>query len=208
MEDGSRGTRRVSPRDPHRVKSDLEAVSRSIKKHGPRKKKPAPGATTLDAHLGSSPFSSVRSERETWQEARAKGYSVKFPRPDELFIDIDDEFGMEMFKRGLEVLRSFKLGAKIVRQMPSLSGKPGRYHIVVSILEDLEPLERLVYQAALGSDPKRELLGIQHFKNGEKRPTIFFEKKTGRKARRRMETMQKAMAVEMLGKEEGNGRGR
>jgi len=47
---------------------------------------------------------------------------------------------------------------------------------------------------------------MEHLRHGEERPTRFFEKKTGRKAKRRMEVMQKAMAVEMLGKEESRGR--
>jgi hypothetical protein len=213
----SRGARADAPfgrrggRDVHRLGRELaEALARPLRPK-PKKPKPAPGAEPDDINsfiIGRSPVSDVRPEAETYRIAYAKGYSVKFPEAHELFVDIDDEMGMTIFKRGMTVLQSFNFNAKITRQMPSPSGEPHHYHIVVALNRDLEPLERLVFQAILGSDPKREILGMEHLRHGEARPTRFFEKKTGRKAKRRMEVMQKAMAVEMLGKEENHDRRR
>lgn len=197
---------KTQPRDGDRIRREFEEALGKGPTPPVAKRKPAPGAEPLDTNLfiaGRNPFSDVRPEAETWRIAYAKGYSVKYPKPYELFVDIDDEMGLQIFERGLKILREFNFNARVTRKQPSPSGEPFHFHIVVALNRDVAPLERLVYQAILGSDPKREILGVEHIRNEEEEhPTRFFEKKTGRKAQRRAEAMQKAMAVEMLGKDE------
>jgi hypothetical protein len=158
--------------------------------------------------------SSVRPEDETHRIARIKGYSVKYPAANELFVDIDDEESLKVFERGLKALKNFYPHdlVQVVRRTASPSGKPHHLHIVIRIgvLEselprDKKPTakiftneERLAYQLLLGSDPKREILGFAHIKAGEERPTRFFEKKGGSKARKRAEIAMKEEAVKML----------
>lgn len=59
---------------------------------------------------------------------------------------------------------------------PSKSGKPGRYHIIVTLTNPVTDRDRLFYQLALGSDRKRGLLWIARVNAGDPVPTLFFEK--------------------------------
>lgn len=94
----------------------------------------------------------------------------------QLFIDIDTERAYAIFK---ETSRKMKWGTqwfKSMRETPSKQGLPHR-HIVIE-LRQLQPLiVRIAMQAALGSDPMRELLSIRRALDGEDNVVIFFEPK-------------------------------
>lgn len=110
------------------------------------------------------------------ENAATLGLEIKLPKPNELFIDIDHEKDYEVFKTQLALLIRQE-PVTIVSNRPSKSGLPKR-HIVIALFRPVESeLERLVLQAALGSDRKRELLSWVRVKSGEsEHPTLFFEK--------------------------------
>lgn len=110
------------------------------------------------------------------KQAADKGLIVRYPGPRELFVDIDDAEGLARYEAGLQILDD-NGWLYAVRCSPSPSGRPGRYHIVVTVHRDLTALERVALQAALGSDPKREILAILKLEyEGDKPCTMFFEK--------------------------------
>ena len=119
--------------------------------------------------------------RQTFAEAVAlagvKGCYVRTPGPRELFIDIDSEEANARFKRQLGALPTDFV--ERVESTPSPSGAPGRYHKVVTIARDVKgETERVLLQAALGSDLMRELLSWRRIDNGSeaKAVSLFFEK--------------------------------
>lgn len=58
---------------------------------------------------------------------------------------------------------------------PSRSGGV-KYHITLTLDKPVTPLERIMFQVCLGSDPMRELLGYRRLmKDGDFQPTLFFE---------------------------------
>lgn len=57
------------------------------------------------------------------------------------------------------------------------TSKSGNKHIYVRLEKPITATERLVFQAALGSDPKREILSLARLKRGEPNPTLLFEVK-------------------------------
>ena len=123
-------------------------------------------------------MSEVQSFKAAQEEANAKGLRLLWPNDQQLFVDIDDEFSMQLFDRGMKAILAFWPDAKVTRKTPSPSGKPGRYHIVVELNRKapLTASERLTLQALLGSDPKREILGHVQLAEDEVRVTRFFEK--------------------------------
>lgn len=127
-------------------------------------------------------FESLRQEtEETYGESReefiarmiSQGFSVKYPASSELFIDIDNEQQLATFQANIKVLDQ-EFGASYIIT-PSKSQTPGRYHAVVTMKLDVTSIERIALQAALGSDPLRELLSIFRIKRGIEPATIFIE---------------------------------
>jgi len=49
--------------------------------------------------------------------------------------------------------------------------------VVVTLERNVEPMERILIQAFLGSDLKREALSWVRIVNNDPNPTLFFEKK-------------------------------
>ena len=110
-------------------------------------------------------------------EATGKGLVVRYPEPNELFIDIDSA---AQFAEHTKLLAMFQRGeACAVLYTPSPSGLPGRQHCVVTLQRPVrDAAERVHLQALLGSDLKREMLGWLRHQRGadEKRTSLFFEK--------------------------------
>ena len=108
------------------------------------------------------------------EQAKARGLVLVMPRPCEAFIDIDCAADLDAFRWGVAKLAEYCSLAVYMR--PSPSGEPDRFHAIVRFRDhDFAADERIMIQAALGSDRKRELLGIVRLWTDEE-PTIFFEK--------------------------------
>jgi hypothetical protein len=104
------------------------------------------------------------------EKARTLGRVVVYPKPNELFVDIDCEAAMRRFVRVVAYMSGVTYAVR-----PSPSGRPGRYHVTVTMTGNVSPLERIALQAMLGSDPVREVLSWRRLQNGIETPTIFFE---------------------------------
>jgi len=106
------------------------------------------------------------------------GLRVVVPRENELQIDIDSEERLENHRKLLSLLSSRHSWVPIdnIQMYPSRSGLPGKYHIVITLAHNLDPWERIAWQAALGSDSIRELFSCIRMHYGEVVPVCFFEK--------------------------------
>ena len=113
-------------------------------------------------------------------EATKKECVIIRPKPNELFIDIDNEAQLNSFKKSFEVFSKTHACTHTIE--PSSSGKQYRYHIVVTLKDEtVDAKARILYQAVLGSDPVREVLSFLRLEKDDPMPTIFFEKANGRK---------------------------
>jgi hypothetical protein len=118
---------------------------------------------------------------EVREDAVAKaarlGLLLVKPTDEQVFVDLDSlEQTTDFFGRWPEFLKLWPLAT--YKMTPSTSGKPGRHHVIVTV-SDLKPLadhERIALQAALGSDPLREMLAIYHGRAGYEHTSVFFEK--------------------------------
>ena len=115
---------------------------------------------------------------EAYKKAEAAGYDVLLPADDELFIDLDNTVDASLFDSYITILQHFYEAVQ-VRRTPSPSGDIGKEHVVIKMGININPEQRILLQACLGSDRKRELLGwIMHDSFKEKTPTLFFEKES------------------------------
>ena len=124
-----------------------------------------------------NPYTAVASDY-AFETAAQRGLDVVLPGPAELFLDFDNEADyILMMNEQFPLLKSFLPNAIITRSTTSPSGDPGHHHVVVNIGEPVKDArERVLLQAVLGSDRKRELLSWRRIENNDPIPTLFFEK--------------------------------
>lgn len=110
-----------------------------------------------------------------FEKAKAKNLEVVYPGPRELQIDIDRPEDYAVWQAHREI---FDQHFKILKVVETPSEEKGHLHLTVTIGRCLNPFERIALQAVLGSDRKRELLGLVMYMIGrEHKPTLFLEKK-------------------------------
>lgn len=115
-----------------------------------------------------------------------EGKEVCIPERHQLFLDLDSMSQVEAF------LKSFPI---FVREMEefhvlnsvniftitfnkSSSGAPYHWHVRITMCQPsniFSPVERIAWQAALGSDPCRELLSMIRHQNGDDDCTLLVE---------------------------------
>lgn len=117
-------------------------------------------------------------ESEEYLESREKyvarkmgeGFKIFTPSVYELALDIDSQEAWETFL--VRWKRMFDEG--IVGDYKVFdSSTPGHKHIIVKIGMNLDPLERIAFQAVLGSDLVREFLSILRYYHNDPFPTIL-----------------------------------
>lgn len=116
------------------------------------------------------------SSEAAYGRALAAGWVVVLPEETQLFIDIDNVEDLAKFHELWPTLKQFRPDAEVLRNTPSPSGKKGRFHIVVDLKIPIDQYGRVMLQAAMGSDRKRELLAWRRIENEDEHPTLFFEK--------------------------------
>ena len=104
-----------------------------------------------------------------------EGYHIVEPKEDELFIDIDNDIQYINF---LEMIELFErhIQNKIQYEIKNSKTKDHK-HIYVKWSMEIESVqERIMLQAILGSDNKKEALSFLRLINGIEKPILFFEK--------------------------------
>ena len=108
--------------------------------------------------------------------ARSRGMRCERPAPNELFVDIDSAEQLVRFDRAIVALKTVHPECTYTH---AGSKTPGHYHVRVTMPHNVTPLERVAYQARLGSDPKREALALLRNRKGVRGEdlSVFFERK-------------------------------
>jgi hypothetical protein len=105
------------------------------------------------------------------EAARELKLDIVWPEPNELFVDLDDDASFACFKKQIELLGQFERGTWSEQR-----SRNGNRHVIVILERTVSNEERLMLQAMLGSDRKRELLGLKQLRAGLARSTCFFRK--------------------------------
>lgn len=104
--------------------------------------------------------------------AEQEGFEVIRSSPTTLLLDLDD--GMHKYNEMRGMAKSLYGFVETARWW-SKSGD-GRHVVLTSTMELTMP-ERLLLQAALGSDPKREMLGLRLHREGVENCSVLFKPK-------------------------------
>jgi hypothetical protein len=121
---------------------------------------------------GAGEMSDLRTD--VYAAAAERGQQVVLPKANELFIDIDNDDSYAWFTMACQILDENEIEYTVTQRPPSRSGGE---HIYVELTDwELTPLERIAFQAVMGSDRKRELLSLLRlFMAIPRPPTVFFE---------------------------------
>ncbi len=101
------------------------------------------------------------------QQAKKLGVNAVFPRADELFIDLDE--GMQLNAVTLEVMNDHNY---ITNELHTVS-RNGNQHVYYRLIKSFSVSDRIALQAALGSDPQKELLSA--LDSACECPVVLFE---------------------------------
>ena len=121
------------------------------------------------------PEKSLMRSNEAEDYAKANNLEVRFPKPNELFLDIDSAAHLDTFFRNFDLAKAV-FGLDITYTTTPSRRKADGSHIVITLPKGVTNLERLLWQAILGSDLRREAHSYRNMQRGEERPTLFFEK--------------------------------
>jgi hypothetical protein len=110
------------------------------------------------------------SDEYVARKADLNDCDVMWGNDHKLLIDIDSFDGMTTFEHNFSIMKEhIKVnGHQILRS------KSGKRHIIVDLESPLPIEQRILLQAALGSDPKRELLSYIGHTKGQGNAVVLF----------------------------------
>ena len=117
---------------------------------------------------------SLKDERQHILEAKKAGMEIVRGNDRTLLFDLDGEIELETFKSRVGILEKKGFSPKVEIS----KSKNGNYHAIVRlgmINNDIlsEPL-RIAIQCCLGSDWKREFLGVLRYLNNQREVSMLF----------------------------------
>lgn len=119
---------------------------------------------------------SLQNEMEHIRNAKDAGYEIVKNNSQQLTFDLDGEEALEIFKSRVGVLERKGLSPFVVIS----KSKSGNYHAVVGLGggQNISEALAIAIQACLGSDWKREMLGVLRQLNGqENQVSLLFRPK-------------------------------
>lgn len=116
---------------------------------------------------------SLEDEQYRIQNVIKNGFEILKGDSNTLLFDLDSEEALKIFQERIAILEK-----KAFNPIITISkSKSGNYHAVVKLGVDsnllVEPL-RIAIQACLGSDWKREFLGVLRYFNNQKEVSMLF----------------------------------
>lgn len=119
-------------------------------------------------------MSDTNETREEYvARVESEGFRIVQPASNQLFVDIDSWDAKMAFEKSYEILLR-ETGVVDMERHDSSSGSPCE-HITVTLPFEVDAIQRIAFQGALGSDPCRELLSLLRHMRGDSMPTIFKE---------------------------------
>jgi hypothetical protein len=107
------------------------------------------------------------------KKAEALGLDIVLPDDNTLQLDFDTEGQWDTF---LAMRLPILLQYVAVLRVWWTESNSGNKHVYIKLKEPMNFLQRVAYQAALGSDPTRELLSLARVQIGQGETTMLFEK--------------------------------
>lgn len=125
----------------------------------------------LDLYNENQLYNFRESRDEYIREMKDAGMVIHLPSPNELQLDIDYESQYNIYRKLIWILEREYGNCPTVVTV----SKNGGLHIYITLPFEVNDYERIAYQAALGSDPVRELLSLVRLHEGIEHPTLLAE---------------------------------
>jgi hypothetical protein len=114
--------------------------------------------------------------------ARSRGWRIVEPKPNELQIDLDGARALRQYGMQFSILRRAGLAKGWMEHIKE-SKKRGHVHVIIRMPKRINNRERVLLQAVLGSDIKREAFNYVRVVKRNKYPIVLFEKEKRDKKR-------------------------
>jgi len=112
------------------------------------------------------------------QRADEKNCTIEYSDDYTLQLDIDSETAYDTFHEQLHLLEDLDLlGIAPGSLFEERRSRNGNRHITIKLRDPLPITERILLQACLGSDLKRELLAYAGVLKGQNNPVLLFRPK-------------------------------
>lgn len=121
--------------------------------------------------------------RETFSDAYAirkaerTGCTIEYADDHTLQLDLDSDEADYIYDKQLRLLD--ELGIIHILKLTERRSKSDNWHITITLRDPLSIEVRILLQACLGSDIKRELLSYAGYLKGQTRPVLLFRPKEG-----------------------------
>jgi hypothetical protein len=110
---------------------------------------------------------------EKERKAELLGLKMVKSAPDLLLLDLDSDAHVVDFNVSLGIMG--EAPTKLIKSYLLTTSKNGRKHAYVKLTRSFALLERIGFQAVLGSDRKRETLSVLELLKEYEEPTVLFE---------------------------------
>ena len=134
----------------------------------------APGALT-DRRTDPNSLYVINGNRfsDEWVRAKAEelGVDIMWGDDDHLLLDIDNHADLDLLDEHIDIMIDHGL---VVDQGEELESRNGNAHVVLELTTPQPLLVRILLQAVLGSDRKRELLSFLGTIYGQENPVVLW----------------------------------
>jgi hypothetical protein len=123
------------------------------------------------------PDHKVYVEKKLYDEGVADVYGVVLPESNQLLLDYDIPELPDFFLDRMNILLQAVDGPVRYQVYES---RHGRRHVIITCDgKKFDDVDRIAWQAVLGSDPKREALSLLSLSKGSKHTTLLIHRKDG-----------------------------
>lgn len=106
----------------------------------------------------------------------AESFEVVVAKSNQLMLDYDRTTLPTQFGVAMNILKET---LKTTEDLPYevSTSKSGNLHVIVELPDSMSDVKRIAWQAAFGSDPKREALHLLSIAKNEKNPILLYNRK-------------------------------
>lgn len=115
--------------------------------------------------------------------AKRDGLRIVEPKPNELQIDLDSARAIHIYGRQFMLLKHEGVTKGWRERMTKSKGGGNHVHIVITMPRSIDNFKRVLLQAILGSDLKRECFNFCRVLKGTKYPIVLFEREGATRVR-------------------------
>jgi hypothetical protein len=111
---------------------------------------------------------------QTVQRAQARNATIEPANPQLLQIDLDGPEAYERFNELIEMWENIPELPRLGRVTVRPSRTPGNKHVTIALPHRYRVITRILMQALLGSDLRREMLAYASHRNHHPQPIVLF----------------------------------